>query len=110
MYERTADPRNGGNTSAQISAEIHKAHADRIVGTSGPRTMDFAEAFVSLRHEGQRLARRGWNGAGMWIALQVPDAQSKMSLPYIFMHTAQGQRVPWVASQTDILANDWYLV
>jgi hypothetical protein len=44
----------------------------------------------------------------MWIALQKPDANSKMTLPYIFMHTAQGQRVPWLASQTDLLADDWY--
>jgi hypothetical protein len=30
-----------------------------------------------------------------------------MTLPYIFIHTVQGDRVPWLASQTDILATDW---
>lgn len=30
-----------------------------------------------------------------------------MTLPYIFMSTAQGDLVPWLASQTDILATDW---
>lgn len=61
-----------------------------------------------------RFRRRGWNGKGMWIELQVPDANSKMTLPYIFMeypagHPAypNGSRVPWLASQTDILADDW---
>lgn len=53
------------------------------------------------------IARTGWNGKGMSLVLQRPDAHSKMSLPYIFMVTAQGDRVPWVASQTDLLAEDW---
>lgn len=52
----------------------------------------------------------GWNGKNMWLALQVPDAHSKMSLPYIYMSTAQGDLVPWLASQTDVLATDWDVV
>jgi hypothetical protein len=51
--------------------------------------------------------RSGWNGKGMWIALQTPDANSKMTLPYIYMKTADDNLVPWLASQTDILAEDW---
>jgi len=43
----------------------------------------------------------------MWLNLQIPDAHSKMTLPYIYMRTAEGHLVPWIASQTDILANDW---
>ena len=43
----------------------------------------------------------------MWIALQTPDANSKMTLPYIYMSTAQGDLVPWLASQTDLLSEDW---
>ena len=46
----------------------------------------------------------------MWLALQRPDAHSKMTLPYIYMRTAQGDLVPWLASQTDLLAEDWELV
>ena len=45
----------------------------------------------------------------MWLGLQRPDANSKMTLPYIFMSTAQGDLVPWLASQTDMLAADWEL-
>lgn len=59
--------------------------------------------------EGQRMQRAGWNGKGMWIALQTPTAQSKMTLPYIYMSTAQGDLVPWLASQADLLATDWQL-
>jgi hypothetical protein len=43
----------------------------------------------------------------MFIKLQVPDDHSKMGLPYIFIKTVQGARVPWVASHTDLLADDW---
>ena len=64
---------------------------------------DFGIALDALRR-GARVTRKGWHG---WIALQVPDDMSKMSLPYIYMRTAQGDQVPWVASQADILARDW---
>ncbi len=69
-------------------------------------TMCFAEALVSLK-KGGRVCRSGWNGKGMWIMLQRPDFHSKMSLPYIFMRTVQEDNVPWLASQTDLLAEDW---
>lgn len=71
--------------------------------------MLFEEALPALRG-GQRVARAGWNGKGMWIALQKPDTHSKMSLPYIYMKTADDHLVPWLASQTDLLAPDWVLV
>ena len=51
--------------------------------------------------------RKGWNGKGMFIGLQRPTDLSKMTLPYIFMHTVQGDYVPWLASQTDMLSTDW---
>lgn len=66
----------------------------------------FGTALLYLR-DGKRVAREGWNGKGMWIALQIPDEHSKMSLPYIYIKTADDKLVPWLASQTDILASDW---
>lgn len=69
-------------------------------------SFDFGEALKKLK-AGLKVSRAGWNGKGMWLALQQPDANSKMSLPYVYMKTAQGDLVPWLASQTDILANDW---
>ena len=65
---------------------------------------------LALIKDGRRLARAGWNGKDMYIELQTPDANSKMSLPYIFMRTVQGDLVPWLASQTDLLAKDWCIV
>ncbi len=67
------------------------------------------EAVYQLE-KGSRIARAGWNGKNMWLALQVPDANSKMTLPYVYMRTAQGDLVPWLCSQTDLLAQDWDIV
>ena len=77
--------------------------------------MDFGEAIRSLK-KGKRMARKGWNGKGIFIELQVPDYHSKMSHPYIYIDTtglqtdnpdAPKSLVPWLASQTDMLAEDW---
>ena len=65
----------------------------------------------------RRFAREGWNGKGIFIQLQVPDEGSKMTHPYIYIDTtglqsdnpdAPRDLVPWFASQTDMLAEDWY--
>ena len=77
---------------------------------------DYGYALRALR-AGQQVARTGWNGKGMWLRLQVPDANSKMSLPYIYIEYPEGHatypngsRVPWFASQTDMLADDWVVL
>lgn len=83
--------------------------------------MDFGIALTELK-AGGKVARAGWNGKGLCLELQRPDAHSKMTLPYIFMsypstpasETAPSNhinaRVPWLASQTDMLAEDWVIV
>ena len=71
-----------------------------------PRGMDFGQALTAMR-AGICVRRAGWNGKGMWVALQRPDEGSKMTLPYIYMYTTDGNLVPWLASQTDMLADDW---
>jgi hypothetical protein len=68
--------------------------------------MEIGEAIAMMR-TGNRVLRDGWNGKNMWLALQVPDEHSKMSLPYVYMKTADGKLVPWLCSQTDLLADDW---
>lgn len=77
--------------------------------------MDFGQALVLLK-EGKRVARKGWNGKGIFIELQRPTETSKMTHPYIFIDTtglqstnsfAPRDLVPWLASQTDMLAEDW---
>lgn len=71
--------------------------------------MDFGQAIKVLK-EGGKVAREGWNGKDMHLALQRPDEKSKMTLPYIYMFTADKQLVPWLASQTDMLSEDWVRV
>lgn len=80
--------------------------------------MNFGLAIEALKM-GIAVARKGWNGKGIYLELQEPDENSKMTLPYIYIvtnglitdnpHAPKGC-VPWLASQTDILADDWMIV
>jgi len=78
------------------------------------KDMDFGEAITRLCGGGC-VTRSGWNGKGMWLELQVPDEHSKMTQPYLVLCSGDNiwvggvvlSRVPWVPSQTDILAQDW---
>lgn len=92
--------------------------------------MNFGQALIGLR-TGSRVARSGWNGKGMWVSLtpgrmvHFEHLWSKHNaayahdygikgevevLPYITMKTADNKIVPWLASQTDILAEDWSIL
>ena len=79
------------------------------------KNMTFGEALISLK-SGGKVQRDGWNGKGLWLELQTPDAHSKMTLPYLYLNypddaqNTPGARVPWLASQTDMLAEDWAIV
>jgi len=88
------------------------------------KRFDFGLAICALK-EGQKVARTGWNGKGMFLYL-VPAASypaqtgaakaywgENAVVPYgayIAMKTAQENVVPWLASMTDMLAEDWQLV
>lgn len=66
----------------------------------------FSEILVMLKR-GVRASRRGWNGKGQYIAVHMPTTSSKNTLPYIYIVTVRGDRVPWLASQSDLLCSDW---
>ena len=86
--------------------------------------MDFGKALEALK-AGSKVARSGWNGKGMFLFL-VPGSTFKVSrapllgiypegteinyCPHIDMKTADEKVVPWLASQTDVLADDWIVV
>ena len=87
--------------------------------------MTFGQAIINLK-AGKRVARAGWNGKGMFLFL-VPGSRITVSegrplaavfpvgaevdyLPHIDMKTADDKVVPWLASQTDVLAEDWTVV
>lgn len=85
--------------------------------------MEFSEALIHIKM-GNRVARTGWNGRGMFIFL-VPGSTFAVDRPpllgiypegtvikycaHIDMKTADGFVVPWLASQTDLLADDWQI-
>jgi hypothetical protein len=80
--------------------------------------MNFGQALEALK-SGKKAARSGWNGKGIFVELQRPDEHSKMTSPYIFIDTtglqttnpdAPKSRVPWLASQTDMLSEDWMVI
>lgn len=81
---------------------------------------------IRLLKDGKKVARAGWNGKNMWLIFVAgtpavqPRAGSPYALagievvdinPHIDMFTAQGTMQPgWLASQTDMLADDWTVV
>ena len=83
--------------------------------------LNFGDALALLK-SGKKVAREGWNGKGMFLFL-VPGSTFKVNrapllgiypegteisyCPHIDMRTADGKIVPWLASQTDVLADDW---
>ena len=84
--------------------------------------LSFGDAITYLKL-GYKVARTGWNGKGLTLSLKLPEeGVNDMTLPYIYMtypstpasDTAPenhiNARVPWLASQTDMLAEDWCLV
>lgn len=77
------------------------------------KIFDFGMALQYLK-AGNKVTRAGWNGPGQYLKLQAVDKNvgypGKMTLPYIYICTVQGDFVPWLASQTEMLAEDWSVV
>jgi hypothetical protein len=110
-----------------IETKTIKGNADVLNNAYIPfPCMTFGGALVMLK-QGLKVTRAGWNGKGMFI-YHVPENHYPASnnahgtmlgefpddmVPYreyLAMKTAQGDVVPWVASQTDVLAEDWGVV
>ena len=89
--------------------------------------MDFSEALKFVK-AGQKIARRGWNGQNQYVVWQpgypegiainkntaeatgIPEGTVCRFKPYLLFKTPQREFVPWLASQTDLLSNDWGIV
>lgn len=87
-------------------------------------TFDFSEALTALKQR-RRLTRDGWNAPGQFVVWQagypdgipinrntaeatgIEEGTVRKFRPYLMMLTVDGEFVPWVASQTDLLADDW---
>lgn len=86
--------------------------------------LDFGWALMQLR-DGKAVRRPGWNGRGMYLFLVAGEdweidpmsasgsaggfVETTERAPFIAMKTADDKLVPWLASQTDMLAEDWEL-
>ena len=81
--------------------------------------MNFGQALEAVK-SGAKIYREGWNGKGMYLALIAGNTvrqaiaehyghagETFPVLDAIYMKTADNKLVPWLASQTDILAEDW---
>jgi hypothetical protein len=91
-----------GVAAARLACGIDKPKEDNMSNGIGWA--------VKNMWDGKRVTRTGWNGKDMYLELQRPDKFSKMTVPYVYMKTVQGDLVPWLCSQTDLLAFDWELV
>lgn len=110
-----------------VQGEKYPCKADIFAKTYEPAdcAMGFGSALAFLK-SGKKVARAGWNGKGVWLALveaanylilrpphngeDTQEGECKGLLPWIGMKTADDKFVPWLASQTDMLAEDWTVV
>jgi hypothetical protein len=70
--------------------------------------MTFSKALESIK-KGHCVSRTSWNGKGQYVFL-IPELFSSDRIriePFIAIQTVQNTTVPWLASQTDLLAEDW---
>lgn len=99
-----------------------------------PSTLFGFDIAIQKLKQGFKLQRQGWNGKGVWVAMTpgfiIPhqmktdggtirgaaahmiDGDKDINiLPHIDMRAADGSLViGWLASQTDMLAEDWQVV
>ena len=106
------------NTHAGYVSWSPKAQFDNAYRkTTG---MSFGLAVEAVK-KGKKIARAGWNGKGMLLIYIFPYINDQYTIieksgivgtlaPYLAMKTADNKLVPWLASQTDILADDWCIL
>ena len=69
---------------------------------------DFGYALNCMK-AGKKVARKGWNGAGMYVKLNLGDQKTKIR-PYYQLFTAQKDFASWAPSTSDSLSEDWVIV
>ena len=102
----------------------HKNQSEEEYDAEENQMLTFGDAIEQLKL-GKTVARQGWNGKGMFLFVvkgatvtkAIEDCYGDPSkkgvhtaLDAIYMHTVQGNLVPWLASQTDMLSEDWQVV
>jgi len=105
----------------EVAPAKHFSGKDSIMEKSVQSSCDIGWAIGHI-NAGKYVTRRGWNGKGQHLGLRLNDPPNPslpdgsggpergfvgMSLPYVYIKTVQGDTVPWLCSQTDLLATDW---
>jgi len=70
--------------------------------------MTFSQALEDLK-VGYKVQRKGWYGNWMYVQLQRPFREGRITHPYLVLGFADDQYVPWIPTMLDILADDWEL-
>lgn len=137
IIEAAPEPKDGQDGYKVVYPDGYESWSPKDVFEAAYRdteNLDFGGALKLLK-DGHKLARKGWNGKNMFIVMMPPlqlppnntqepgakvnDRTAKFigedtpldCLPYLAMFTAQEQWLPgWLASQSDMLAEDWCLV
>ena len=109
---------------------VHAYYNEYVGRPSGFLTFGMA---IEAMKRGKKVARRGWNGKGMWLCVPLCDGPKEIPatgiwgkpnaeyaeqnggtvkvMPYVTMKAADGSIVMgWLASQTDMLSEDWCIV
>ena len=102
------------NRINELKRKLYHKKADEPAKSEA---FDFGEAIRRMKN-GARVARKGWNGKGMFVMhcsvdgedYTLSDGMTVIRRDYLYGKAADNTVVPWVASQTDILAEDWYEV
>lgn len=116
--------------SDEASVARRKAWEEQVKGMDPAPTQQFGfeTALINLK-SGRRVCRAGWNGKGMWLTIVRPKGLLELEpeyyttadgrdgmlyrlsyAPHIAMRAAPGDMVPWLASVTDLMAEDWMVV
>lgn len=103
-----------------LSDEWISASGENCPILGGEATFSFGDAIKYLKR-GLKVARKGWNGKNMYIRYVEPYTDKAYRVteqeptdgtlqPYIAMRTADNGFIPWLASQADMMADDWVFV
>lgn len=109
----TVDESLGGKDFSRVYVALHGVHTainrhlNDLCGEAG-KGLDFGDVVRMMKADpSRRFTREGWNGKGQFISLEMPGTADRMDRPFVYIHTNYGANVPWLASQTDMLAEDW---
>lgn len=110
---------------AQMETKADKAASAslvrKVIDSAGTKTenMSFGEALEAVKN-GKKIARKGWNGKGQYVFLIegmeltefiVKNKLDDFATGVLAIKTSNDiTQVGWLASQTDMLASDWYIV